>query len=176
MSLDAAPPRKTNRDCDLLLKDACRDKYNLVRGLIHAGEVVAVTGDGTNDGPALSEADVGFAMGITGTAVAQQAADIIITNDNFSSIVKVLQLSEFLILNSLAGHQLGSQRVRFHFQVSRVPAHCQRGRRHRCLLRSCHPHREPTPSRSALVGEPYHGQFCILGLGHRGCNRLLFIF
>jgi len=66
------------------------DKYNLVRGLIHAGQVVAVTGDGTNDGPALSEADVGFAMGITGTAVAQQAADIIITDDNFTSIVKAI--------------------------------------------------------------------------------------
>ena len=64
------------------------DKYNLVKGLIRAGEVVAVTGDGTNDGPALSEADVGFAMGITGTGVAREASDIIITDDNFNSIVK----------------------------------------------------------------------------------------
>jgi Ca2+ transporting ATPase len=64
------------------------DKYTLVKGLIRAGEVVAVTGDGTNDGPALSEADVGFAMGIAGTGVAREASDIIITDDNFSSIVK----------------------------------------------------------------------------------------
>lgn len=64
------------------------DKYNLVKGLIRAGEVVAVTGDGTNDGPALAEADVGFAMGITGTGVAREASDIIITDDNFNSIVK----------------------------------------------------------------------------------------
>eukprot|EP00051_Salpingoeca_urceolata_P001296 m.39842 g.39842 ORF g.39842 m.39842 type:complete len:1317 (-) comp11313_c0_seq1:125-4075(-) len=81
------------------------DKYNLVKGLIYSGEVVAVTGDGTNDGPALSEADVGFAMGIAGTAVAKQASDIIITDDNFSSIVKAISwgrnvydsISKFLV-------------------------------------------------------------------------------
>ncbi|EDQ88754.1 uncharacterized protein MONBRDRAFT_8804 [Monosiga brevicollis MX1] len=66
------------------------DKFNLVKGLIKAGEVVAVTGDGTNDGPALAEADVGFSMGIAGTDVARQASDIVITDDNFSSIVKAI--------------------------------------------------------------------------------------
>ena len=64
------------------------DKYTLVKGLRRAGDIVAVTGDGTNDGPALSEADVGFAMGIAGTAVAREVSDIIITDDNFNSIVK----------------------------------------------------------------------------------------
>ena len=62
------------------------DKYALVFGLRKQESVVAVTGDGTNDAKALSKSDVGFAMGIMGTDVAKDAADIIILDDNFASI------------------------------------------------------------------------------------------
>jgi P-type Ca2+ transporter type 2B len=64
------------------------DKYLLVTGLMNLKNVVAVTGDGTNDAPALTKADVGFGMGITGTDVCKAAADIIIQDDSFTSVVK----------------------------------------------------------------------------------------
>eukprot|EP01132_Coremiostelium_polycephalum_P003264 gene3264-4087_t len=66
------------------------DKYRLVHRLRELGEVVAVTGDGVNDAPQLKEADVGFSMGIQGCEVAKEASDIVILDDNFSSISKAV--------------------------------------------------------------------------------------
>lgn len=75
------------RDMKVMARASPEDKYILVTGLIAEGNVIAVTGDGTNDAPALKKADVGFAMGITGSDVAKDAADIILLDDNFSSII-----------------------------------------------------------------------------------------
>ncbi|KAJ5075182.1 cation transporting atpase [Anaeramoeba ignava] len=71
----------------VLARSSPKDKLTLVSLLRQKGEIVGVTGDGTNDAPALKEADVGLAMGITGTDVAKEASDIIILDDNFKSIV-----------------------------------------------------------------------------------------
>jgi len=79
------------RNLCVLARSRPEDKYALVIGLKERENVVAVTGDGTNDAPALSKANVGFAMGIAGTEVAKQAASILIMDDNFASIVQAVK-------------------------------------------------------------------------------------
>lgn len=74
----------------VLARSSPEDKRILVKRLKELGETVAVTGDGTNDAPALKTADVGFSMGISGTEVAKEASAIILMDDNFASIVKAM--------------------------------------------------------------------------------------
>jgi Ca2+-transporting ATPase len=75
----------------VLARSSPEDKRILVKRLKDKNETVAVTGDGTNDAPALKMADVGFSMGIAGTEVAKEASAIILMDDNFNSIVKALK-------------------------------------------------------------------------------------
>ncbi|KAI1837832.1 hypothetical protein DTO006G1_4509 [Penicillium roqueforti] len=74
----------------VLARSSPEDKRILVERLKALGETVAVTGDGTNDGPALRTADVGFSMGIAGTEVAKEASSIILLDDNFKSIITAI--------------------------------------------------------------------------------------
>lgn len=83
--------RQIEAKLQVLARSTPEDKYMLVTGLKDLKHVVAVTGDGTNDAPALKKADVGFAMGITGTEVAKEASDIILLDDNFASIITAVK-------------------------------------------------------------------------------------
>ncbi|MGB9177140.1 MAG: calcium-translocating P-type ATPase, PMCA-type, partial [Methanoregula sp.] len=89
-SLTKEEQTAVSRDLDVMARAEPMDKLLLVEALQRNGAVVAVTGDGTNDAPALKHADVGLAMGIAGTEVAREASDIILLDDSFASITSAV--------------------------------------------------------------------------------------